>query len=298
MEYKVSCIRKKEKEYSSGFEGEVLQMFGISPTDYPTKMIYCNVAFLVESIKNGDKFFVELDGKKTYVRINTSQNGLEYVETIANNTKLDNLLLLPPCTVDFRILNAEKTPISKPERSFWDELKAKPLWALLPFLLGLLLLILYCLFFGCCGNATKPKCDTVFVEKIVEVPKHCPTCDVVVEKAVVHFKFDKTEFDNLKTEDYNATLEKCLTFLKSDSSNFYVELAAYADYKGGSNYNEELAAQRELVVANYFLKNGVKQHQITIQEENGNYRARKTKDANIQAQDRKVEIRIYGIQKK
>ncbi len=294
MEFKVNCIQKKDKTYDSGFEGEVLQMFGISPDEHLSKVIYCNVAHLVTSIKNGDKYFVEIDGKKTYLKVNISQDGLEYVETIGNNTILDNLLSLPTCEIDFKVRIDDKITDSTPEKGLWVNFKANPLLALFPFLLGLLFTLFCTWLSGGCKKQSSTDASPIVIHDTILVPNHCPMYDKLIRKTKVHFLFDKSDTLNISPKSGLDSLKKFGELLKKDSL-LYVDIRGYTDHKGGEKYNDSLSSKREKSIRNYFIGHGVKSNQIQIQEALGKRFATNSKDSTIRAKDRKVEILIYGV---
>ncbi len=290
-----SQIIRKQAGLNSANTNKILQYFEVQPDDKNLERYICDVDYVVERIEDKkESFYVNNGGDEMAVFVNHKPNeGDDFVQTKKDRTSKDNLWSLP----DFEFSKDEYVRKGTPKPVNPYTLKKLIPYLLSALALGLLLPILYCwLSGGCfCGKPTL-MVDTVFVHDTV--PRHCSTCDVKVLNAVVHFKYDKTDYDNLKGEDSTETLEKCLKLLKRDKKNFYVELAGYADYKGGSDYNEELASYRELKIANYFINNGVDSTQITVQKEFGNTYARKTTKPEEQAQDRKVEIRIYGLEKK
>ena len=56
---------------------------------------------LVLSIQNSkNEYYVEREGHKAYLRISISEQGNPFVETIGDDTKVDNLDLLPNCKGD------------------------------------------------------------------------------------------------------------------------------------------------------------------------------------------------------
>jgi outer membrane protein OmpA-like peptidoglycan-associated protein len=298
-----SQIIRKEAGINPQNGDTVLQYFEVQP-DSKSLSYLCDVSYLVEQIEKEEYFYVYGGGEKIEIFINHEPNGEKFVQTKKDKTSKDNLWNLPDFEHSKDDYIRKGTPKPKEVISEVIKYQDKPynLKNLMPYLLpalalGLLLPILYCwLSRGCFCSKPITISDTVYVHDTV--PRHCPTADIKALNAVIHFKYDKIEYDNLKGEDTTATLMKCLNLLKSDKKNFYVELAGYADYKGGVDYNEELAAQRILKIANYFLKNGVDSTQIPVQQEFSNNYARRTNDPRIQAQDRKVEIRIYGLEKK
>jgi OmpA family len=292
-----SQIIRKQAGLNASKTNTVLQYFEVQPDDKNLERYICNVDYVVERIEDSkESFYVNRGGREIDVFVNHKPNdGEEFIQTEKDDTSKDNLWSLP----DFEFSEDEYIRIGTPKPINPYTLKNLIPYLLSALILGLLLPILYCwLTGGCFCGKPITLIDPIYVHDTVTVPRHCPTADVKVLNAVIHFKYDKVEYDNLKGEDTTATLAKCLNLLKSNEKNFYVELAGYADYKGGVDYNEELAAQRMLKIANYFLKNGVDSTQIPVQKEFSNNYARRTNDPKLQAQDRKVEIRIYGLEKK
>jgi outer membrane protein OmpA-like peptidoglycan-associated protein len=298
-------IIRKEAGINLENGNSILKYFEVQPDDPNLSKYYCNVAYLVEQIEKEENFYVYRGGEKIEVYVNHEPDGEKFVQTKKDESSKDNLWSLPDFEHSKYDYIREATPETKEVVKEVVKYEDKPIdfKKLIPYLLsalalGLLLPILFCwLTGGCfCGKKGNKVDSIIYVHDTI--PRHCPTADIKALNAVVHFKYDKVEYDNLKGEDSTATLTKCLNLLKSDKKNFYVELAGYADYKGGVDYNEELAAQRILKVANYFLKNGVDSTQIPVQQEFSNNYARRTNDPKIQAQDRKVEIRIYGLERK
>lgn len=297
-----SQILRKKTGLSLSKTTTILQYFEVQPDDKNLGRYICDVAYLVKRIERKEEsFYVSSGDEQIGVFVNHKpEEGDDFVQTKKDETAKDNLWSLP----DFEFSKDDYVRKGTPEAKTITEYIEKPytfknlIRFLIPaLLLGLLLPILYCwLSGGCfCGKSIS-KIDTVYVHDTI--PRHCPTADIKVLNAAIHFKYDRVEYDNIKGEDTTAILIKCLNLLKSDKKNFYVELAGYADYKGGVDYNEELAAQRILKIANYFLKNGVDSTQIPVQQEFSNNYARRTTNPKIQAQDRKVEIRIYGLERK
>ncbi len=268
----------------------VLKYFEVQPEDKNLERYICNVDYVVEQIdEKKESFYVNRGGEKIDVFVNHKPKaGEEFVQTKKDKNSKDNLWSLP----DFEFSKDEYVRKGTPKAVLKN---------LIPYLLsalalGLLLPILFCwLTGGCfCGKPTSIV-DTVYVSK------PCPTYDEIALDTFVHFQYDKSDtihLQNIKGEDCMATLKNCITLLTSDTLNFYVELTGYADYKGGKVYNEELASYRELSIANYFIKHGVKHRQMPFQREEGNLHANVTTDSTIQSKDRKVEIRIYGLEKK
>lgn len=290
-----SRIIRKQTRLNASNTNTVLQYFEVQPEDKNLDRYICNVTYVVEQIEGKkESFYVSRGGREIDVFVNHKPNdGDEFVQTEKDDTSKDNLWSLP----DFEFSKDEYVRKGTPEPVNPYTLKNLIPYLLSALILGLLLPILYCWFTGGCFCSNPiTLIDTVYVHDTV--PRHCPAADIKVLNSVIHFKYDRVEYDNLNNEDTTATLSKCLTLLKSDKKNFYVELAGYADYKGGVDYNEELAAQRMLKIANYFLKNGVDSTQIPVQQEFSNNYARRTTNPELQAQDRKVEIRIYGLEKK
>ena len=296
MEYRVICTKKKEKNYPSGYAGEVLDMFGIASTDAPSKMIYCNEAYIIAGIKAGDKFFVEARGNTAYLRINHTHAGSEFVETVADSVRIDNLFSENPCGVDIRV---NSVPPTSP--TFWQTISANPLWGLLPFLLGLLLTLLFCWLGGSCSKPTTVvvRGDTIVVHDKVVVHdtlkgEPCPQNYQVIAHADVLFKFNKYNLNELAEKKDLDTL-KFYTEKLQGNPKLFIDLYGYADNAGTIAYNDTLSAHRERSVRAYFLKNGIDKSRIQVVRNFGKRINSTSKDPKSMAKDRKVEIRIYGI---
>jgi outer membrane protein OmpA-like peptidoglycan-associated protein len=297
MDYKVNCIQKKEKGYGAGFEGEVLQLFGISLANEPLKMIYCDVAYMVAGIKAGDRFFVDVSGNKAYVRVNRSEDDLEFVETNRDSTTLNNLLSLPACGIDFRVHGAMSgAPVSVPAApGVWQTIQANPLLALFPFLLGLLLPILFGWFWKERSNpsAVVTKTDTVYRQK----PCLCPPCPVTYEligQTEVRFNVNKYGTGDLQRPSDSDTLKKYVALLTKNTA-LYVDLFGYADNTGGNTYNDTLSSKREISIKKYLVSKGVDESRIKVQKSYGKRLDPDKTNSTLRAEERKVEIRIYGM---
>ncbi len=283
----------------------VLQYFEVQPDNKNLSKYICDLSYLVKQIDGKkESFYVNRGGKEIPVFVNHKPNdGDEFIQTKKDETSKDNLWSLPDFEFSEDDYVRKGTPKAKEiikEVIVYEEKPLSPK-TLIPYLLpalglGLLLPILFCWLTGGCGCKPCPPVAIANCDSCKQSP--CPNYKIVVFDTVIHFKYDKIDYDNLTGENYEKTLEKCLSLHKQDTANFYVELRGYADYKGGLDYNEELASQRVIKIANYLIKNRVSRNQLMYQNEFGNTYARKTTDLKIQAQDRKVEIRIYGLEKK
>jgi outer membrane protein OmpA-like peptidoglycan-associated protein len=298
-----SQIIRKRAGLNLAKNNTVLQYFEVQPDGQNLPKYICDLSYLVKQIDGKiESFYVNRGGEEIPVFVNHKpDDGDEFVQTKKDETSKDNLWSLP----DFEFSKDDYVRKGIPEAKKEIEYIEKPytLKNLIPYLLsalalGLLLPILFCWLTGGCFIKPCPECPPIVIPNCDSCKQSpCPIYNIVVLDTVIHFKYDKTEYDNLEGENYEKTLEECLNLYKKDKNNFYVELRGFADYKGGLDYNEELAAQRVIKIANYFIKNGVSKNQFVYQNEFGNTYARKTKDSKIQAQDRKVEIRIYGLGK-
>jgi outer membrane protein OmpA-like peptidoglycan-associated protein len=298
-------IIRKEAGINLENGNNVLQYFEVQPDDPNLSKYYCNVAYLVQEIEKEENFYVYRGGEKIEVYVNHEPNGEKFVQTKKDETSKDNLWSLPDFEHSKYDYIREGTPETKEVVKEVVKYEDKPIdfKKLIPYLLsalvlGLLLPIIYCWFTGGCFCKPCPPCPPVNCDSC---QRPCPMYDEIRIDTSVHFQYDKsdtTHLQNLGGENCEATLKNCVKLLTSDTLNFYVELTGYADYKGGRAYNEELASRRELSIANYFLNHGVKHRQLPLQREEGNLHAIVTKDSDIQLKDRKVEIRIYGLEKK
>jgi outer membrane protein OmpA-like peptidoglycan-associated protein len=303
-----SQIVRKKAGLNSAQTNTVLQYFEVQPDDKSKYKYICDVDYVVKQIVGKkESFYVNRGGEEIDVFVNHKpEDGEEFVQTKKDETSKDNLWSLP----GFEFSEDDYVRRGNPEAKNEIEYREKPyeIKNLIPYLLsalalGLLLPIIYCWLTGGCFCKPCPPCPPVIV-----LTPNCDSCKavapcpdyriVVALDKVVHFKNNEVNFDNLTGENYEKTLEECVNLYKKDMKNFYVELIGYADSNGGLDYNEVLASERVLKVANYFIKKGVHQGQFLNQKEFGNTYARKTTDPKIQAQDRKVEIRIYGLEKK
>ena len=286
-----SQIIRKQAGVNPQNADTVLQYFEVQPDDIVQPKYFCDVAYVVERIENGGGFYVNQGGKEIAVFVNHKPNGEKFIQTTKDETIQDNLWSLP----DFELSANDYVRKASPKYDNPDKLQKLIPYLLTALGLGLLLPILFCwLGSGWFNCKSCLKVDTVYITR------PCPKYDEIAIDTSVHFKYDKADtahLQNIKGEDGIATLRNCVKLLTSDTLNFYVELTGYADYKGGRVYNEELASYRELSIANYFIKHGVKHRQMPFQREEGNLHANVTTDSTTQAKDRKVEIRIYGLEK-
>jgi outer membrane protein OmpA-like peptidoglycan-associated protein len=291
-----SQIIRKQAGLNASNTNTVLQYFEVQPDDKNLERYICNVDYVVERIEDKkESFYVSRGDRKIDVFVNHKPNdGEEFIQTEKDETSKDNLWSLP----DFEFSKDEyvRKGTMKPVNPY--TLKNLIPYLLSALALGLLLPILFCWFSGGCGKPC-PECPPMPIPNCDSCKQSpCPAYKIVVLDTVIHFKYDEVNYDNLKGEDCEKTLSECFNLYKKDTMNFYIELRGYADIKGSSDYNEVLASQRVIKVANYFIRNKVNFHRIKFQAEYGNRVARKTTKPDVQAQDRKVEIRIYGLEKK
>lgn len=94
MAYKVKCIIKNdESDYN---DCRCIKQIGIpakggGTNKYTPKQIHDRIK------EEGDEFFVEHEGEKTYLRA-VEREGTKYVRTEPNDTPEDNLLKQPECS--------------------------------------------------------------------------------------------------------------------------------------------------------------------------------------------------------
>ena len=92
MAYKVVCV---EIDSKCGYRDcRKIKLIGIltdsrGVNKYTPEKIY-------EWIKDGDKFFIENNGERTFL-IKAEREGTKYVRTLPNDTEEDNLLELGSC---------------------------------------------------------------------------------------------------------------------------------------------------------------------------------------------------------
>ncbi len=298
MEYQVKYTQKVERKSPSGYEYEVLELFGVSPINDPEKIILYDEANIVKDIKDKrHSFFVEVNGNRAAVRVNHTTNGLEYVETVKDETTTNNLSSLPAFgKIGFRI--DEPTDDAPPPKksSFWDGIKANPFWALPPLAIGALLPILYCLFFGNCSKPC-PDCPPV-VRCDSCVQKPCPMYDKLFRTTTVEFDFKKDDTLSINPQKSGMdSLRLYATLLKNDNQ-LYVDIVGYTDYIGDGKYNQKLSERRERSIRDYFVAHGVDSLQIQIQEAFGKRFALNKADSTRRAKDRHVAIRLFGLKKR
>jgi outer membrane protein OmpA-like peptidoglycan-associated protein len=299
-------IIRKEAGINLENGNNILQYFEVQPDDPNLSKYYCNVAYLVQEIEKEENFYVYRGGEKIEVFVNHEPNGEKFVQTKKDETSKDNLWSLPDFQHSKYDYIREATPETKEVVKEVVKYIEKPIdfKKLLPYLLsalvlGLLLPIIYCWLTGGCCTKPCPECPPVVIFNCDSCSdKPCPNYKIVVTDTVVHFKNDEVNYENLGGEDCEKTLKECFNLYKKDTTNFYLELRGYADIKGGRDYNEILASERVINVANYFLSKKINAHRITRQEEFGNSMAKKTTLPDVQARDRKVRIRIYSLEKK
>jgi outer membrane protein OmpA-like peptidoglycan-associated protein len=288
-----SQIIRKQAGLNASKTNTVLQYFEVQPDDKNLERYICNVDYVVERIEGKkESFYVNRGGREIDIFVNHKPNdGEEFIQSEKDDTSKDNLWSLP----DFEFSKDEYVRKGTPKPIFKNLIP----YLLSALVLGLLLPILYCWLSGGCVSKPRPECPPIPIPNCDSCKQSpCPTYKIVVLDTVIHFKDDEVNYDNLKGEDYEKTLSECFNLYKKDTMNFYIELRGYADIKGSSDYNEVLASQRVIKVANYFLGKKINFHRIKFQAEYGNRLARKTIKPDVQAQDRKVEIRIYGLEKK
>jgi outer membrane protein OmpA-like peptidoglycan-associated protein len=299
MEFIVRCIKKREKEYSSGFTGEVLQLFGVTSIENPKEIYYCDVAYIVASIKDGDEFYVQYEEYKTKLRINHTEFGNEFVETEKDKTSLNNLINLPICNLDFRILGEQKDPQKKEPDISLNPYK----WPILAFLTGLLP-FLFCLLF--CKDEKKDckDCPVVIRVDTVRIATPCPGFDNVIKSTHVHFNFDSSGINDIQLPN-KFLKEKCIDTLKvyadllKNSQNMYAVLRGFTDNKGKENYNINLSEKRVTTIANYFFSQGIRKEQIIQSEKFGKkYPLQSNKTELGRAFNRRVEITVFGLKSK
>jgi outer membrane protein OmpA-like peptidoglycan-associated protein len=299
-----SQIVRKKAGLNSAQTNTVLQYFEVQPDDKSKYKYICDVDYVVKQIVGKkESFYVNRGGEEIDVFVNHKpEDGEEFVQTKKDETSKDNLWSLP----GFEFSEDDYVRRGNPEAKNEIEYREKPyeIKNLIPYLLsaltlGLLLPIIYCWLTGGCCTKPCPECPPVVIFNCDSCSdKPCPNYKIVVTDTVVHFKNDEVNYANLGGEDCEKTLNECFNLYKKDTTNFYIELRGYADIKGGSDYNEILASQRVIKVANYFLGKKINANRITRQEEFGNSMAKKTTLPDVQARDRKVRIRIYGLEKK
>ncbi len=280
---------------------EILEFFGVQPDNKSYPKYFCDVAYLVDEIREGKKFYAGQGQDKAYTFINHN-DGYEFVQTKKDETQKDNLWSLPDCIIteyDYIRKGKPKSVDPTPESSE-PASNSYPLQKLLRYVLpalgvGILLPILYCMFFGNCRKPCPeptpcPKCDSC-----EQIP--CPSYDKLFRATKVNFKFK--ESDTLNINPYQSgmdTLKKYSELLRNDS-HLYVDLVGYTDYKGGETYNQKLSAKREKSIRDYFIEHGVDSTQIQIQEAFGKRFAVNKADSVKRAEDRKVVIRLFGLRK-
>ncbi|MBL4624832.1 MAG: OmpA family protein, partial [Flavobacteriales bacterium] len=75
---------------------------------------------------------------------------------------------------------------------------------------------------------------------------------------VIYFGFDSDQYNYSE----NAQLDELLEVLKSDES-LYIDITAYSDQSGTSEYNQELSDRRSKSVVQYLTSNGIRRNRLT-----------------------------------
>jgi outer membrane protein OmpA-like peptidoglycan-associated protein len=286
----------------------VLQYFEVQPDNKSQSKYICDVSYLVEQIEKEEYFYVYRGNEKVEVFVNHEPNGEKFIQTKKDKTSKDNLWNLPDFEHSKDDFIRKGTP--KPKEIIREviEYQEKPFSVknLIPYLLpalilGLLLPILYCwLSGGCFCNKPISPIDSVYVHDTVikEVVLPCPMYDVLIDSKDVNFLTNKSDTSSFESPKQSLEiLEQSTQKLLSDTTNLYVDLRAYADFRGTVAHNKGLSERREKSIREYLLLKGVKLRQIKIQQALGKLFAKEHATPLDLAKDRKVEIRIYGLRK-
>jgi outer membrane protein OmpA-like peptidoglycan-associated protein len=293
-----SQIIRKQAGLNSSKKNTVLQYFEVQPENKNLERYICDVAYVVEQIdKKRESFFVNRGGREIDVFVNHKpKNGEEFVQTEKDETSKDNLWSLP----DFEFSKDEYVRKGTLKPNFKDLIP----YLLSALILGLLLPILFCWLSGNCGKPCKDympvPCDTIYKHDTVikEVVLPCPMYDVLIDSKDVNFLTNKSDTSSFESPKQSfEILEQSTQKLLSDTTNLYVDLRAYADFRGTVAHNKGLSERREKSIREYLLLKGVKLRQIKIQQALGKLFAKEHATPLDLAKDRKVEIRIYGLRK-
>jgi outer membrane protein OmpA-like peptidoglycan-associated protein len=249
-----SQIIRKQAGLNASNTNTVLQYFEVQPDDKNLERYICNVDYVVERIEDKkESFYVSRGDRKIDVFVNHKPNdGEEFIQTEKDETSKDNLWSLP----DFEFSKDEYVRKGTPKPNFKDFIP----YLLSTLILGLLLPILYCWLTGNCGKPCKDPtpmpCDTIYKHDTVvkEVVLPCPMYDVLIDSKDVNFLTNKSDTSSFESPAQSLEiLTQSTQKLLSDTINLYVDLRAYADFRGTVAHNKGLSERREKSIREYLL---------------------------------------------